>query len=242
MQRRATVFGWWKRCILPASTSDISATFGTACPSSPFFCRLSLTAGEWCSQCVESTDLKMMLLVEMLARLLKTQIRQSLRETMRKLKVPLEQPYRRLVVDYLNLVFGESAKSDRYWDLRLKKKLLQKFARALTPAETLVGHNLKKALASWSMPQQKSGRQMLFEKLRSMVGLQFAPIVATQCDNNVQFFHTAQPVRAVPDALPVRSESGRMRVCSWITLIWRSCANASSTRTSWRTRRATCSR
>jgi hypothetical protein len=41
----------------------------------------------------------------------------------------------------------------------------------------------------------KTGRQLLFDKVKKMVGLNFAPIVATQCENNPKYFDTPQPVR-----------------------------------------------
>lgn len=40
---------------------------------------------------------------------------QLLRETMRAIKVPLEQPYTQLVIDHCNRVFGRSSASTRYW-------------------------------------------------------------------------------------------------------------------------------
>ncbi len=73
-------------------------------------------------------------------------MRLQLRERVRQLKVPLEQPYRKLLVDYLNLVFGESAKSTRYWNEKLKSKLQHKYPRALTTDESAAEHDLKKML------------------------------------------------------------------------------------------------
>tara|TARA_R110002050_G_scaffold75423_3_gene161696 strand:- start:157 stop:963 length:807 start_codon:yes stop_codon:yes gene_type:complete len=43
------------------------------------------------------------------------ELRARLREKMRELKVPLEVPYRRVVCDYLNLVFGNGDASKQYW-------------------------------------------------------------------------------------------------------------------------------
>jgi hypothetical protein len=43
-------------------------------------------------------------------------------------------------------VFGASPKSDQYWDMRMKKKLLKKFPRSLSVEETRLDYNLKKVL------------------------------------------------------------------------------------------------
>jgi hypothetical protein len=68
-----------------------------------------------------------MLLVEMFARVIKEKLRVLLRNRMKKLRKPLEEPYRKLVVDYLNLVFGNRPKSDEYWDTTLKREVMKKF-------------------------------------------------------------------------------------------------------------------
>jgi hypothetical protein len=51
---------------------------------------------------VHSDTIKMLLLIEMIARVVKIVARERIRNKMRELRVPLEQPYRRVVVDYLN--------------------------------------------------------------------------------------------------------------------------------------------
>jgi hypothetical protein len=69
----------------------------------------------------EFYDCLLLLLVEMLARCVKNELRLLLRETMRAIKVPLEQPYTRLVIDHCNRVFGRSADSTLYWKTVLKQ-------------------------------------------------------------------------------------------------------------------------
>ena len=39
---------------------------------------------------------------------------------MLELKLPLEVPYRQVVIDYMNLVFSNSPESGRYWSTAIK--------------------------------------------------------------------------------------------------------------------------
>ena len=73
-------------------------------------------------QCV-----KTLLVLEALARVIKNKLRALLRRKMKLLKEPLEAPYRKLIVQYLNLVFGTSDLSNNHWNGVLKKQLKSKF-------------------------------------------------------------------------------------------------------------------
>jgi hypothetical protein len=46
-------------------------------------------------------------------------------KTLRKLKLPLEEPYHRLVIDYMNLVIGHNDQSEEYWAKNLKTSLVR---------------------------------------------------------------------------------------------------------------------
>ena len=59
----------------------------------------------------------------MIARCIKNNLRWKLREKMKLIALPLEEPYRRLVIDYFNLVFGNTRISEEYWNQWLKKDL-----------------------------------------------------------------------------------------------------------------------
>ena len=72
-------------------------------------------------------DCQAILLVEMFARVIKNDLRSQLRTRMKKEKMPLDEPYRKLIIEYINLVFGDSITSDEYWDRDLVAKLEQKF-------------------------------------------------------------------------------------------------------------------
>jgi len=73
-------------------------------------------------------DCKTLLFVEMCARVVKNNLRLRLRERMRKLRLPLDEPYHRLVVDYLNLILGHNDQSEEYWAKNLKSSLMRYLA------------------------------------------------------------------------------------------------------------------
>lgn len=80
-------------------------------------------------------DCRTLLFVEMCARVVKNNIRKKLRKVMERLRIPLEEPYRRLIVDYMNLVLGNSEESAEFWNAPLKRDLLKKFEHAITTEE-----------------------------------------------------------------------------------------------------------
>lgn len=90
---------------------------------------------------VVGNDLKTLLFVQMAARVIKNNLRLKLRlannpvafsrvcnprllflslatnrEKMKEIRLVLQEPLVRVVIDYLNTVFGESAVSDEYWN------------------------------------------------------------------------------------------------------------------------------
>jgi hypothetical protein len=84
---------------------------------------------------VDDTDTRAVLLVEMCARLVKNDIKFRLRERMKQTQVPLEQPYRRDVVEYLNTVLASNEASRDFWNLELRRKLERKFGAASLNAD-----------------------------------------------------------------------------------------------------------
>ena len=60
------------------------------------------------------------LLTMIAARVIKNEIRALLRQSMSKVRVPLEAPYRAVIVRYVNWVFGYDLVTDRYWNISIK--------------------------------------------------------------------------------------------------------------------------
>ena len=95
---------------------------------------------------IKDEECRQFILAEVVARVIKNNLRWRLREQHQILKLPLEEPYLRLVIDYLNLVFGNTQKSDEYWDTFLKKDAEHNFEDSLTPEEFFPSFHLKSRL------------------------------------------------------------------------------------------------
>ena len=84
---------------------------------------------------VKREDIKQMILVEMVARIIKHELRSKMRQQMRELKLPLEHSCREMVIDHLNLVFGKTPESEEHFNHSIKEHLLRNFEEALTEKE-----------------------------------------------------------------------------------------------------------
>src|SRR5690242_11072863 len=76
-----------------------------------------------------SKEAKARVLIEILARCIKNNLRLRLRVKMKLLKKALEEPYRRLVINYMNCVFGNTEASETYWNKDLKDDIKRNFIR-----------------------------------------------------------------------------------------------------------------
>ncbi|GAM24318.1 hypothetical protein SAMD00019534_074930 [Acytostelium subglobosum LB1] len=120
----------------------------------------------------ETPDMKSLIFVEMCARVVKQQLRQKLRFKMKQARIPLEAPYRRLIVAYLNRVLGTSDKSDDFWDNKMKKYLMKKFDKALFDDE-IQGNSIADSLVAFS-DNHTDGKYLLFKRIQKMTGLKFS--------------------------------------------------------------------
>ncbi|KYQ93360.1 Histidine kinase A [Tieghemostelium lacteum] len=118
-----------------------------------------------------SLDMKSLIFIEMCARVVKQQLRQKLRSKMAKAKIPLEAPYRRLIIAYLNRILGISDRSDLFWNERMKKYLMKKFDKSLFQDE-IEGNTLILATSSFS-DHMIDGKYLLFKRIQKMTGLKF---------------------------------------------------------------------
>jgi hypothetical protein len=136
-------------------------------------------------------DVRTFLLIEIFARVIKNLLKLLLREKMKSLRLPLEEPYRKLVVDYLNLLFGESEKrfvlfvfsgpffficsffSDVYWNTVIRKNVMLNFYDALTPEESAPAFYLKPTLSNFSSADC-DGKYLLFMRIAAMSGLEMS--------------------------------------------------------------------
>jgi Translation initiation factor eIF3 subunit 135 len=75
----------------------------------------------------KARDTARLLVIEASARALKNELRKRLRAKMKQLKVPLEVPYKRVVLNYFNMVFGDHDSSTKYWSTSLMELLCVHF-------------------------------------------------------------------------------------------------------------------
>ena len=101
---------------------------------------------------VKTPSIRDFLLVEMLARVLKGDMRKRWRERMAVVK-HLSDGDRRCSLDFVNLVFFRSAASTAYWHRSIKRRLQDKFQQALSKEEAAVEFDLKAALLP--MPDER---------------------------------------------------------------------------------------
>lgn len=127
-----------------------------------------------------------LLLVEMCARAVKVDIRKQLRQTRGKCKNTGKKkwkdfkenlmiffwsragihPYKVVIIDHLNRVFGHSADSDLFWG-QFRGDISAKFPFGLTQTEDDVSFNLRDSF------NLKNWRWLLYERVKKMLGLQF---------------------------------------------------------------------
>lgn len=69
---------------------------------------------------VTKPHVKTLLLNEMMSRAIKCTLQMLMRKKMEQIRVPSEEPYRRLVIDYFNVLLGKRPESDMYWKIEMK--------------------------------------------------------------------------------------------------------------------------
>ena len=69
---------------------------------------------------VSKPHVKSLLLNEMMARAIKCTLEMLMRKKMEQIRVPSEEPYRRLVIDYFNVLLGKRPESSMYWRTEIK--------------------------------------------------------------------------------------------------------------------------
>ena len=126
---------------------------------------------------------KIVLVIEAIARVLKNKLRGLLRRKMKSLKQPLEAPYRHLVVKFLNLVFGTSQASEEFWQNIIKPQLKSKFVITgiwtdpIFPLKTWLVNNSHALCACLH----------LFNRVVSLTGLKFTNLALNKFKGPISF-------------------------------------------------------
>lgn len=97
----------------------------------------------------EPPRVRNLLLMEMVARVVKGQLRQGAGRL--DGGATLEQEYVAMMVDRMNLVFGSGPDSDALWTGSLKDAVAQKFDSALSDQERAAGYDLRRHLLLFSL-------------------------------------------------------------------------------------------
>lgn len=92
---------------------------------------------------ISDSKVKKYLLIEMIARSIKHEINCRLRTKLKELRIALQRPLICHIVDYLNLVFGQSKESSVYWNTILKDKINLNYPHALSKSELDSNFDLK---------------------------------------------------------------------------------------------------
>eukprot|EP01087_Luapelamoeba_hula_P012489 TRINITY_DN3487_c0_g1_i6.p1 TRINITY_DN3487_c0_g1~~TRINITY_DN3487_c0_g1_i6.p1 ORF type:complete len:703 (-),score=108.99 TRINITY_DN3487_c0_g1_i6:22-2130(-) len=132
-------------------------------------------------------DCKTLIFVEMCARVVKNNLRLRLRERMRKLGMPLDEPYRRIIIDFLNLLLGHNDQSEEYWAKNLKTSLIRKFELSLTEEEARPNFPLKCILDYFS-DNSMDGKLLLFNRIQKICGLKFSQRINEEFSTHINFW------------------------------------------------------
>ena len=113
---------------------------------------------------INNPILRNLFLVEMIARIIKHNIRELMRNQLKKWHIPLEHACRQTVIDHLNVIFGCHDESEQYFRTNILNKLFANFSfKLLHPEE---GNQLKATLEGEDLC-------LLFRLVQKMTALRF---------------------------------------------------------------------
>jgi len=128
-----------------------------------------------------SGEFRAFLLCEVVARVVKNEIRALLREVMRKIRVPMEASYRMAVVDYLNLVLvDQSKKSTKYWNNNLKG-ILSSYYHVTWPY-TEKNFDIRSFLKSKGGGEGFVGLGFLFSRIVQLASLKMSELAVSKIE------------------------------------------------------------
>ena len=148
-----------------------------------------------------------LIFTEMAARAIRQETNAEFRLHMRLLGVPLEEPYRLLLMKYLNSVFGDSEKSRMYWN-SLRRRLVEKFGEsAFREEELLETFDLRLLLRCKHPKGFENGKTLLFLRLKRLMGFSFDDITENTAISKSVFYEQPQPF----DDIDLRAIGARVK-------------------------------
>ena len=127
-----------------------------------------------------SDQFRIMVLIEMIARIVKNDLRKVLRKVSYQQKHVVDEPYRMCLLQHLNVVFSSNENSFEYWNNHIVKKLKDDFQ--ISPKNYKhFPKNLKHALfvvhsllTSDNKLVKFDARLFLFERIKQLAGIKFS--------------------------------------------------------------------
>eukprot|EP01114_Cavostelium_apophysatum_P011844 TRINITY_DN2636_c0_g1_i2.p1 TRINITY_DN2636_c0_g1~~TRINITY_DN2636_c0_g1_i2.p1 ORF type:complete len:1423 (+),score=460.75 TRINITY_DN2636_c0_g1_i2:227-4495(+) len=134
----------------------------------------------------ENSVFQKRLLIEMIARTNYHIINEKLRAKMKELRIPSQQPYKIVITEQLNLLFGNSEKTYEYWNLELKKQINRCYPFGLLVKESSDTYSLKKAFDSTAQMCE------LFRRVSKIVRFQMTAKLQKEFETNPNSFGRAK--------------------------------------------------
>eukprot|EP01122_Echinamoeba_exundans_P005431 TRINITY_DN15587_c0_g2_i1.p1 TRINITY_DN15587_c0_g2~~TRINITY_DN15587_c0_g2_i1.p1 ORF type:complete len:1160 (+),score=219.51 TRINITY_DN15587_c0_g2_i1:46-3525(+) len=131
-------------------------------------------------------ELKLAILVEMVTRCMKVNLRKRWRSHTIKYPSAEDESYKRVTVRYLNQVLGRSDKTSLYWTFELLPQVMQKFEDALTPEEQT---ELGKAASSDCILKME-----ISKRLEQLCGIEYSSKLADKFERDPEWFLQEFPI------------------------------------------------
>jgi len=96
---------------------------------------------------------------------------------MKSVRIPSEDPYRKVLIEYFNLILGRSAASEEFWTSSVKNQIMLSFQKALTPEELDGSYNLQ---SNW----ENDDFVQLFRRIQEVTAVELTPETEKELKQN----------------------------------------------------------
>jgi hypothetical protein len=132
-----------------------------------------------------SDELRKVILVEMISRVLKINLRKRWRQQMEKFPSSETESFKHVTAKYLNLSLGTSDKSSLYWAFELIPQLVNKFKEALSKSERT---------DSRKMASDNHLKRFVLLRMSLLCGISFSPKFIEKLHQDPEWFNQERPV------------------------------------------------
>lgn len=137
-------------------------------------------------QCATSDELRKVILVEMISRVLKINLRKRWRQQMEKFPSSETESFKHVTAKYMNLALGTSDKSSLYWAFELIPQLMNKFKDALTKSE--------RTDSSRKMASDNHLKRFVLLRMSLLCGISFSPKFLEKLHEDSEWFNQERPI------------------------------------------------